>query len=271
MQPAYVVAPTPQVPAELQSLKSFLNITRLLALIFGILILLGGVGYVWAAYSAYALCTSFAGAYCVGLGAYLVGPIVVVLFGVFDLIIWMQIPSIERLVDAGQYEQAKSKTLIWMILGFIIGGVIIGILLLLAYLKYDPLINMQRSGGMQPGSPMMAQPAPAYGQPAPAYGQPQPAPAYGQAPPAYGAPPASPPQQQAYSPAPTPAPAYQAPPQQQAYGAPPAATAAPAAAAAPAAPAAATPGAPACRTCGKPTTWVPQYSRYYCYTCAQYA
>ncbi len=30
------------------------------------------------------------------------------------------------------------------------------------------------------------------------------------------------------------------------------------------------PGAPNCTNCGKPTTYVAQYSRYYCYACARY-
>lgn len=30
-------------------------------------------------------------------------------------------------------------------------------------------------------------------------------------------------------------------------------------------------GPPACKTCGKPTTFVSAYGRYYCYACAQYA
>ncbi|MHB1887081.1 MAG: hypothetical protein ACYCVV_19160 [Acidimicrobiales bacterium] len=29
--------------------------------------------------------------------------------------------------------------------------------------------------------------------------------------------------------------------------------------------------APNCPKCGQPTTWVPQYQRYYCYSCSQYA
>jgi hypothetical protein len=31
-----------------------------------------------------------------------------------------------------------------------------------------------------------------------------------------------------------------------------------------------TPGAPNCSNCGKPTTYVAQYGRYYCYACARY-
>jgi len=52
-----------------------------------------------------------------------------------------------------------------------------------------------------------------------------------------------------------------------AYAAPPVAT--PPAAAPPAAPMAA-PAAPACANCGKPTTYIAQYGRYYCYACARY-
>ncbi|MBO3800634.1 MAG: PRC-barrel domain-containing protein [Candidatus Brockarchaeota archaeon] len=33
---------------------------------------------------------------------------------------------------------------------------------------------------------------------------------------------------------------------------------------------AAQPVAPNCPKCGKPATWIPQYKRYYCYTCKQY-
>lgn len=33
---------------------------------------------------------------------------------------------------------------------------------------------------------------------------------------------------------------------------------------------AAQPAVPVCPKCGKPGTWVPQYKRYYCYTCKQY-
>ncbi len=98
---------------------------------------------------------------------------------------------------------------------------------------------------------------------------------------AYGAPQAASPYPMA-APQPQPQPMYQQPPQaqtpaypaQQSYAAAtqtaPYGTA-PAPAAAPAAAPVASGGAPACKSCGKPTTFVPQYSRYYCYGCAQYA
>lgn len=252
-QPMYAPAPVPMQPAEVQSVKSFLDIARILALILGILILLAGVAYLYFAWAAWALCTSVAGLYCGGLGFVLIGPIYTAIAGVINLLIWMQLPGISRMVDAGQYSEAKGKLLLWMILGFIVGYVIIGIIILLAWLKLDPLINMQRSGAMPTAAPQMApqawpaQPQPAYGQPAaPVY--PQAAPAYPQAAPAYAQP------APAY---PAAAPVYQAPP---AYAAPAAPPAAPAMGA-----------APNCTQCGKPTTFVPQYSRYYCYSCSKYA
>jgi len=35
-------------------------------------------------------------------------------------------------------------------------------------------------------------------------------------------------------------------------------------------PAATQSAVPVCPKCGKPGTWIPQYKRYYCYTCKQY-
>jgi hypothetical protein len=209
-------------PPEAQSIKSMLHIVRILAIIFGILLFLGGLAYV--AYIAYlsSVCSTFVGfdPYCGGaVAAALIPAIYLVISGVFIVLVYMQMKSIEAKVNARQYEQAKSQTLLWMILGFIF-GIIMGILLLVAYLKYDPLINAQRQAGGQ-------MPPPGYGAP----GQPA---AYPAAAPAPAAPMA-----------PTPA----APP-------PPAAPGAQA--------------APFCGNCGKPTTYVPQYGRYYCYDCKQY-
>lgn len=155
-------------PPEAQSVKSMLHIARILAIIFGVILIL--IGLADAALVAYyaSVCSTFVGydAYCSPIGFLLIGPIIAIIFGVIDFIIYMKLKSIEALVNSRQYEQAKAQTLIWMILGFILGGVIIGIILLIAYLKYDPLINWQRSGGQgmaPPGyaaAPMAAPPAP---------------------------------------------------------------------------------------------------------------
>jgi hypothetical protein len=190
-------------PAEVQSIKTMLHIARILAIIFGILVLIGGIA--WVAVVAYwsANCASYAG-YCGGAAWGAIGTAIwLVIGGVVAFLVYSQMKSIEAKVDARQYEAAKSQTLIWMILGFIF-GFILGIILLVAYLKFDPVINWQRSQ-MQGSAPPM-----------------------GYAPPAYAAPVA----------APMP----------------------------PAAPPAGAQAAPLCAKCGKPTTYIPQYGRYYCYT-----
>jgi hypothetical protein len=196
-------------PPEMQSIKSMLHIVRILAIIFGILVLIGGIAYAaWIAYLS-TVCSTYVGVdpYCGGavLGA-LIFAVWFVIWGVVAIVVYMQMKSIEAKVNAHQFEAAKSQTLIWMVLGFIF-GIILGILLLIAYIKYDPLINWQRS------------------------------------------------QQQGVAPPPGYAPQYAAPPPM----APP-----------PAAPPAAAPAAPFCPKCGKPTTFIAQYGRYYCYTDNQY-
>ena len=187
-------APPGGIPAEAQSIKSMLHIVRILAIIFGILLALGGIAYAAFVALAASTCASIAGNTCVGLGFLLVGPIILIIFGLVDLFVYMQMKEIESMVDQRQYESAKSKTLVWMIVGFILGGILLGILLLIAYLKFDPLINWQRGGGgTMPAYGAPPAPAPMYS--APAYAPPA------AAPPMAGAPPP------AAAPAPAPAPA----------------------------------------------------------------
>jgi hypothetical protein len=160
-------------PPEVQSIKSMLHVARILAIIFGVIILLGGIAYAaWIAYLA-SVCSTYVGIdpYCGGaVAAALIPAIWLVIGGLVAILVYMQMKSIEAKVNAHQYEQAKSQTLIWMIIGFIF-GILLGIILLIAYLKFDPVITWQRN--------QMAG-APGYG--TPAYG----------APPMMGAPPAAP-------------------------------------------------------------------------------
>ncbi|HUI38538.1 MAG TPA: hypothetical protein VLY85_02795, partial [Thermoplasmata archaeon] len=163
--PAYGMPPPMGMPpAELQSLKSMLGVARILTLVIAIITLLIVIG--------------------VGV-ALLFAPILVVSLGftivalIIDWIIWFQIGEIIQMVDRGQYDAAKNKTIIWMILGFIFGWIIVGIFLLLAYLKFDPVINWQRQmgqGAMPPGQPFGYGTAPMGGSPmmgsAPAGGPP---------------------------------------------------------------------------------------------------
>jgi len=117
------------VPPEAETILSLLKISSILALVFGILWIIGG-----------ALSLIF-----------LVG-IVFIVFGVVDLLIYYNIKSIIDLIDQKRYREAKDRTLTWLIIGFIFGGVIVGVLLLIAYLKYDELIR--RAGpGLPPPPP----------------------------------------------------------------------------------------------------------------------
>ncbi len=127
-------------PPEAGSIKSLLNIAGIISLIFGILFILGAV--------AFLLFTFFFG---------FIISVIYLVFGVVDLLIFMNCRSISDMVGARQYEQAKSKTLVWMIIGFIFGGLLPGIIILIAYLKFDPLINAARApqgyGYMPPPPP----------------------------------------------------------------------------------------------------------------------
>lgn len=171
-------------PPEAQSVKSMLHIARIIALIFGIVLLVVGIITLIV----------------------LIG-IVFIVFGVVNLLAYSRFKEIEEMVNRHEYEAAKSRTLIWMIIGFLLCFILVGIFALVAYLKFDPLISWQRNQ-MQGGAPPTAY-APAYAQPA------------ATAPPAV-------------------------PPAGVAATGPPA-----------------TP--PFCSKCGKPTTYIPQYGRYYCY------
>jgi hypothetical protein len=171
---AYAAAPPAMEPPEAQSVRSMLHIVRILAIIFGILLALGGIAYAAVVAYAFSNCSAAGlSGYCNGaIGFALIFPIFIIIWGVVDFVIYMQMKEIEGLVNQRKYEQAKSKTLIWMVLGFIIGGILLGVLLLIAYLKFDPLITWQRSQGG--AAPVYAAPPPAPGMAAPPAAAPAP-------------------------------------------------------------------------------------------------
>ena len=107
-----------QLPPEAESIKDLNNICGIIALIFGVLFLIIGIP----------------------LLIILIG-IVFIIFAVINFIIRSNLKEINRLIDQGEYRRAKEKELVWMVLGFILGGIIIGIILLIAYIKYDDLIR----------------------------------------------------------------------------------------------------------------------------------
>jgi hypothetical protein len=169
-------------PPEAQSIKSMYHIVRILAIIFGILLFLGGLAYAGLIAVAYSACQSTIGcvAYSGGLGFFIFPALLILIFGLVDIIIYIKMKSLEAMVNNRQYEQAKHDTLIWMILGFILGGIIIGVLLLIAYVKFDSLIAAARAG---PPQGQWGQGPPPPGQWGPPQQPPQWGPPQGQVPP----------------------------------------------------------------------------------------
>lgn len=168
-----------------------------------------------------------------GLGfAFFIFPLIfLVLFGLIPLfLLYVAWAFVYQRIRNRQYEAAKSPLLILAIIEIIFGGVLPGIFYIIGYVKLGDVINESRQ--------MMG-------------GQPGWNPGYAQQPPMaqpYAAPPGQPS-------------AYPTPPGAQSYAPAPVPQAAPAPAAAP---------APNCPRCSRPATFVPQYNRYYCYSCSQY-
>lgn len=107
-----------ETPPEAESIISLTRIAGILALVIGIIMLIvGAITFFF-----------FIGVFLIALG-------------VVDILIYTSCNEIVRLVESGDYRRAKEKTLIWMILGFIFSWIIVGILLLIAYVKYDELIR----------------------------------------------------------------------------------------------------------------------------------
>ncbi len=150
-------------PPEAQSIRSMLHIVRILAIIIGVLLFLAGLAWIAVIAAAASTCGAAGlGAYCgAAFGAALTFPILVVIWGVVAVIIYTQMKKIEAMVNARQYEEAKHKTLVWMIIGFILGGILVGVLLLIAYIKFDPLISWQRNAGAAAANPSAGAPPPA--------------------------------------------------------------------------------------------------------------
>jgi len=106
------------VPPEADTISSLVSIAGILSLIIGILIIIFGAILLF-----------------VFIGIFLIA------MGVLDIIIYTECNCIRRLIRERKYREAKSKTLTWAIIGFIFGWFVVGILLIIAYLKFDDLIR----------------------------------------------------------------------------------------------------------------------------------
>jgi beta-lactamase regulating signal transducer with metallopeptidase domain len=110
-------------PPEKSTIKDMLTIAWVLSLIVGIILLITGL-------------------FSFGITAIL---------GIVDLVVFYECREIIKLIDQKRLSAAKEKTLIWMIVGLIFGFIIVGIFMVIAYLKFDDLIrSYQNSAKEQP-------------------------------------------------------------------------------------------------------------------------
>ncbi|MDA8054304.1 MAG: hypothetical protein M0Z77_01465 [Thermoplasmatales archaeon] len=106
---------------EKSTIKDMLTIAWVLALIVGIVLLLTGI-------------ISF------GITA---------IFGIIDIVVFYECREIIRLTEKRQLSAAKEKTLIWMIVGLIFGFIIVGLFMIIAYIKFDDLIRAYQNSATQ--------------------------------------------------------------------------------------------------------------------------
>jgi hypothetical protein len=160
------------------------------------------------------------------VGAASIGGLVIAAILVFVpiLMLYVGFAFSYRRVRDGELAAARGPTLLLGILGLFVGGIIVGILYLVAYIKIGDAETEARGYAGYGGYPA----APSYGL-APGYGG-----GYPSTPWTAGGPPAAvPPGGVVYQPAPVALPQT-------------------------------------CPRCGRPATYIPQYGRAYCYSCAQY-
>jgi uncharacterized membrane protein len=129
MMPSQQVA---YVPPDISTIKTMNKIAKILALIFGIIFIIVGIVTIF----------------------FIIG-ILPLIWGIVNLIIYSKINAINLLVDQQRYVDAKNRTLVWMIIGFIFAGVIVGILLLISYLKYDDVIRAYQQNYSQQNTQFM--------------------------------------------------------------------------------------------------------------------
>jgi len=118
-QPIY--NPTDIKPPEYQSIMTLLKWSGILELIIGILEVIFGL-----------------------ITLVLIIGIVYIILGAVSLFVYTRINNIKKMVDQKQYTQAKTSTLLWGIVALLFSFLITGILMILAYTKFDALITKEQ-------------------------------------------------------------------------------------------------------------------------------
>ncbi len=127
------VAPQPAIgeSSKLRSTLDLLNISKILALVIGI------VGFLLAAW--YGFYIALGDVFSIPSAVYWV------IAGIVNFLIYTKIPEYDTMIRGRRYAQAKDEMLIWAILG-IIFGFIVGLLLILVIFMY--LEDLIRSSGV---------------------------------------------------------------------------------------------------------------------------
>lgn len=142
-QPATFQSPYIGESGKVRSALDLLNITKILALIMGI------VGFLVALWDGIVF-IQYGGSFVV------VGVIYWIITGIVNLILFTRIPQYDAMIRARRYGEAKDDMIVWGVLTLIF-GVIAGILLLLVVFLYlEELINMY-SYGQQASYPQYPQ------------------------------------------------------------------------------------------------------------------
>ena len=105
-----------KLPAAAETIISLNNVAGIISLLFAIFFLVIGV----------LTLIVFVGLF-------------ILIFAFVNFLIRWKLNEINSLIKERKFNQARNEQLIWMILGFILGGVIIGLILLIAYVKYDEI------------------------------------------------------------------------------------------------------------------------------------
>jgi asparagine N-glycosylation enzyme membrane subunit Stt3 len=106
---------------EKSTIKDMLTIAWVLSLIVGIILLITGI---------------------ITFG-------ITAIFGVIDMVVFYECREIIRMTEQRKFSAAKEKTLIWMIVGLIFGFVIVGLFMVIAYIKFDDLIRAYQNAAKQ--------------------------------------------------------------------------------------------------------------------------
>lgn len=136
--PSTSAAPLPPT-SPVDSALSVLRVARILAIVLGILQVIVGLSFL-----------GFLASVGAPGWAYLFS-IFVIVWSLVDFGIAIAVGGIREQVTAGKFQEARSALLLWVILGFVLGGIILGVVLLLAYVKLDLVIIADRT----PGSPLV--------------------------------------------------------------------------------------------------------------------